>query len=66
MTAQQRIERAKAVIIAGDKRISETIKTLSPIKDWPEDAPDYLSPEGWAFEKKLIEEKLKQELTKKR
>lgn len=29
---------------------------------WPEGAPDYLSPEGWELEKKLAEEKIREEL----
>lgn len=33
-----------------------------PIGYWPEGAPEYLSPEGWDFEKKLAEEKLREQL----
>ncbi len=33
-----------------------------PVGYWPEGAPDYLSPEGWEFEKKLAEQRARQEL----
>jgi hypothetical protein len=59
MTAQQTIQKSNELILSSMKRLSQPT-------DWPTNAPAYHSPEGWALQKQLTNERLKKQIQAKR
>lgn len=60
MSIKEQISKSKAAIECGNTNIEKSVSIINT--HWPEGAPEYLSPEGWEFEKKLAYDKLKADL----
>lgn len=62
MTILDSLKRSKATLEAGKEQIKKSKSILT--MHWPDNAPDYFTKEGWEFEKKMAEEKLREQFKK--